>query len=76
MKNKPKTVTLKLTREGWEKICDTVDKAWDKVELGEATVAEEVLVLVLSNSGIEKGSYIEYEYNTFGQIPIKYEKDT
>lgn len=67
----PQSITLKLTRKQWEDLCNTVEKAWDKVEIGEATAVEETIVLVLSKSGLESGSYIEYECNTYGQIPIK-----
>lgn len=67
---KPKTITLKLTRDEWEKFCQRVEKAFDRVDSGDVSTSEETLFLKLSSSGIEDGSHIVYEYNQYGEIDV------
>lgn len=67
---KPKTITLVLTREEWEEFYERVEKAWNSIDSGDATVSDEKLVLNLSESGIEDGSHIKYEYNQYGEVDL------
>jgi hypothetical protein len=67
---KPKTITLVLTREEWEEFSDRIEKAWEKLDSGDAHIAEEKLVLNLSESGIEDGSHINFEFAQHGEIDV------
>lgn len=67
---KPKTITLVLTREEWEEFYERVEKAWNSLDSGDAHIAEEKLVLNLSNSGIEDGSHIKFEFAQHGEIDV------